>query len=153
MPEQNPFVRGMRAWSGFDQRPLPYARAARVAGETKYPFRRLIKLAVDGLFSSSVAPLRVATYTGFAVVAASFAGGMFVIAWRLIGFGFMGHTASSIPGWAGLMTASFFLGGVQLLVLGFIGEYVARIYDDVRGRPRWVVAWTAGVSADPDNRR
>jgi glycosyltransferase involved in cell wall biosynthesis len=153
MPEQNPFIRGMRAWSGFDQRPLVYERGSRAAGRTKYPSRRLVKLAVDGLISNSAAPLRAATYLGFSIVLASLLGLLFVLTWRLLGFTFMGHSAAAIPGWAGIMAASFLLGGVQLLVLGVMGEYVARIFDDVRGRPRWIIDWSEGVSLEESVRR
>lgn len=145
MPERNIFLRGMRAWTGFTQIGVEYERAARAAGETKYPLRKLLRLALDGLFAFSTVPLRLAAWLGLLVVLLCFAGGGFVLLWRVLGFEFMGHTARDIPGWAGGTVAMLFLGGVQLLILGVMGEYLARIYTEVKLRPRWVVRTTLGA--------
>jgi dolichol-phosphate mannosyltransferase len=144
MKERNTFVRGLRAWSGFSQKALTYERAARAAGETKYPFLKLCKLAADGIFSFSTIPLRVATWFGLVSAALCGAFGLFIIAWRIAGFRFMGRVASDLPGWAAGAVLTLFFGGVQLIFLGVIGEYVGRIYEETKARPRWVVRSTLG---------
>lgn len=146
MDERNVFVRGMRAWTGFRQVGIPYERAARAAGESKYPFSKLVNLALNGIFSFSTFPLRIATWMGLGSVTLSFAAILFVLAWRVIGFEFMGRVAASVPGWAGGVVAILFIGGVQLLILGIMGEYIARIYDEVKRRPRWVVGESLGLN-------
>jgi dolichol-phosphate mannosyltransferase len=150
MPERNIFVRGMRAWAGFRQIGIPYERPARSAGRTKYSFVRLLRLAFDGIFAFSAAPLRLATWLGLFVVGLCFLGAAFVVVWRIFGFTFMGSTYRDIPGWAAGVVSVLFLGGVQLLLLGVLGEYLARIYGEVKQRPRWVVSTTLGVSRRSD---
>ena len=152
MPERNVFVRGLRAWAGFRQIGLEYERAARAAGETKYPFAKLWRLATDGVFSLSTAPLRLAAYFGFFAVGCSVAAGMFILLWRTIGFRFMGHTATELPGWAAIIAAMLFLSGIQLLILGFVGEYIGRIYAEVKQRPRWVIRRSLGLAATTTGR-
>ncbi len=98
MPERNMFLRGLRAWTGFRQFGLEYERAARAAGKTKYPLRKLIRLGLDGILSFSTLPLRLATYLGFAAMGLSLFMGLFTLAWRMFGFRFMGHTSSDLPG-------------------------------------------------------
>lgn len=132
MPERDRFMRGMIAWVGFRQEAVPYDRAARVAGETKYPLRKMIRFALDGIFSFSATPLRLATYLGF------FASGLAVIG-VLYAFFLRLTTSAVVPGWATLLIAVLFLGGVQLVSLGIIGEYIARIYGEVKERPLYVV--------------
>jgi len=144
MPERNIFLRGMRAWTGFRHIGIPYERPARAAGETKYPFRKLVRLALDGVFSFSTFPLRLATWFGLSIVGLSALVVASVTVWRFSGTQFMGHVASDIPGWAAGIVSVFFLGGVQLLILGVIGEYLARIYEEVKLRPRWVVNRSLG---------
>ena len=138
MPETNVFLRGLRAWSGFRQIGLPYDRPERAAGVTKYPLRRLVKLALDGIFSFSTMPLRLTTWIGLAIVLLCFAGVVFVVVWRFIPFHIMGHSAGDVPGWTTGMIAMLFLSGIQFMMLGAIGEYIARIYDEVKKRPRWI---------------
>jgi dolichol-phosphate mannosyltransferase len=139
MPERNIFIRGMRAWVGFKQVAVEYERPPRAAGEPKYSLQRLIRLAADGLFSFSVAPLRLATYAGFITVALSLIYGVFTMVWRICGFRFMGHTAYELPGWTTLITGILFLHGIELLILGVIGEYIGRIYTEAKQRPRFIV--------------
>ena len=139
MQERHMFVRGMRAWCGFRQFGMEYERSARAAGVTKYPFRKLVQLAADGIFSFSTRPLRIATYLGLCTLAVTFVAGLFLFAWRLLGFRFMGHVARELPGWTAIICGVLFLNGVQLLILGVIGEYIGRIYGEVKQRPRWVV--------------
>lgn len=147
MRERNIFVRGLRAWTGFRQKAVTYERAARASGKTKYPFLRLCRLAADGLFSFSTIPLRIATW--FGVLSAACCGilGLFIVLWRLLGFSFMGHVATELPGWAGGVVLVIFFGGVQLIFLGILGEYIGRIYEEIKARPRWVLRSALGVTA------
>lgn len=132
MHERNRFVRGMVPWLGFKTAAVEYERSPRAAGETKYPIHKMVRFALDAIFSFSIAPLRLATVFGFAVSAAAFA----YAAWAI--YLKVGRNVS-LPGWASLMVAVVFLGGVQLISLGIIGEYVGRVYDEVKGRPLYVV--------------
>ena len=102
MPERNVFLRGLRAWAGFRQIGLEYERPARAAGETKYQFRKLLRLAADGVFAFSLLPLRLATYLGLCALGFSMSAGVFVLIWRLCGFRFMGHAARDLPGWTAI---------------------------------------------------
>ena len=152
MPERNVFLRGLRAWSGFRQIGVSYERDKRAAGEPKYSFRKLVYLGLDGIFSFSTLPLRLATWLGLAIVIPSFLGAVFVLFWRLSGLSFMGNTFESIPGWASSTFILLFLGGVQLFVLGIIGEYLARIYKEVKARPRWIAQTTLGIGREAEDR-
>jgi dolichol-phosphate mannosyltransferase len=132
LPERNRYIRGLRAWLGFRQTAVRFERAARFAGEPKYTFRKSLSLAVNGIVSFSKQPLRIATWFGLLVSLASFLLGIWFIILRLTG-GF------EIRGWASTVVIILFLGGVQLLTIGIIGEYLARIYDEVKQRPLFVV--------------
>jgi dolichol-phosphate mannosyltransferase len=149
MRERHVFVRGLRAWAGFRQRALPYDRPARAAGETKYRFRKLFALAFDGLFSFTLIPLRLATWLGLLLTVLSCAWGVFVLLWRLVGFRVMGNSAHDLPGWTGFVLLLILFGSVQLLLLGVLGEYVGRIYEETKDRPRWIVESTHGFSGRP----
>ena len=139
LPERNRFVRGMRAWVGFRQVALPYQRQARLAGRSKYSLARLIRLAFDGIFDFSTKPLTVIFWMGLLASFLSLAGFMFVLIHRLLGFKIFGHSPAEVPGYTTVMLALFFLGGVQLLAIGVLGEYVGRIYKEVKQRPGSVV--------------
>lgn len=145
LPERNVFLRGLRAWSGFRQTGIEYARDARQAGETKYSFKKLLKLAGDGVFSFSTFPLRLSLYFGLVALFVSMVLGSFIFAWRIANFEFMGHKASELPGWAAIAIGLLFLSGMQFLLLGCLGEYVGRIYTEVKQRPRWIVRETFGL--------
>lgn len=146
MPEHNRFVRGLRGWVGFKQVGLPYERAARNAGCTKYSVRRLIKLALDGFVSFSTVPLRLASWIG-----ALTSGLGFILALWAMGSALFLQKVP--PGWASLAVMLLFFGGIQLLVLGIIGEYVGRIFEEVKNRPQFLVAASAGwVSGETKNR-
>jgi dolichol-phosphate mannosyltransferase len=132
LPERDRFVRGLVSWVGFRQEGIPYERHARAGGETKYPFRRMLRFALDGIFSFSAMPLRLATYLGLFVSFASVVGIGYALWVRFF-------VSSVVPGWAGQWIGTMFLGGVQLLSLGIIGEYVGRIYGEVKSRPLYVV--------------
>ncbi|HYO53240.1 glycosyltransferase family 2 protein [Archangium sp.] len=130
--ERNRFVRGLVAWVGFRQVGLPYERAHRAAGETKYPFSKMLRFAVDAIISFSILPLRLATGFGFLVSFFSFAYAAHAVYLKVV-------TGESLPGWASLMVGIAFLGGVQLLCLGIVGEYLGRIYDEVKARPLYLL--------------
>ena len=137
MPERNRFVRGIRSWVGLDQVGLAYERQARYAGETKYPFSRLLYLALDGLISFSYVPLRMITILGFGVSLLSIVLAMFYAVKKLI-------VGLSPPGFATLVVAVFFLAGIQLVTIGVIGEYVGRIFEEVKRRPLYVLRRVSG---------
>ena len=135
--ERNRFVRGLVSWIGFRQTGVHFVRAERYAGETKYPLKKMLRFAVDGIVSFSFIPLQLATIFGFIASAMSFAGILWVIYLRLF-------TEATITGWASLMVIMLFLGGVQLLTLGIVGEYIGRIYDEVKRRPLYLVQEALG---------
>lgn len=139
MPEQVRFVRGLRAYAGFKQIGVTYERAERAAGEAKYTFKKLVELALDGLFGFSNFPLRMATYLGFGIAIPSFLVGIFFILHRLVGFKVFGHSPEETPGTATLAVGMYFLGGVILIILGILGEYIGRIYIEVKRRPFFVI--------------
>ena len=138
--ERNRYVRGMFAWVGFNQVGVPYERDARYAGERKYSYRKSLKLAIDGIVSFSTVPLRVVLAWGLVIALASFLLGLFAIGARLAGW-------YETPGWASLLIAVSFLGGVQLALLGVVGLYVGRIADEVKARPLYVVREAYGLEA------
>jgi dolichol-phosphate mannosyltransferase len=140
MPERHRFVRGMVSWVGFKQCPIYYERHVRFAGETKYPLSKMIRFALDGVTSFSTVPLRWATWAGLVASAISVLGIVYAIVTRLM-------TNSWVPGWAAMFVAVLFVGGVQLLSLGAIGEYVGRIYSEIKGRPLYVVAERLGFAS------
>ena len=140
MPERDRFVRGMVAWLGFRQEPVPYRRAARVAGETGWPLRNMLRLATDGLVSFSLLPLRLATWLGLLAAGLALSGIVYALVLRLC-------TAVWVSGWTSLLIAVLFLGGVQLLMLGLLGEYVGRIYGEVKHRPLYLVEERLGFPA------
>jgi dolichol-phosphate mannosyltransferase len=147
--EQAPFVRGLRAWVGFNQTSLQYDRDRRAAGEVKYTFRKLMQLGLNGILGFSTRPLRLATYFGLIVSATAFFGVLFTMFQQLFPrwFDAMGMTPG--PEYPTAVIAVLFLGGVQLLCLGILGEYVGRIYENVKGRPLTVIQDQVGLS-NPD---
>jgi len=145
MPERNRFVRGLRAWSGFRQTGVVYERAARFAGTTKYSFSQLLKLATDGLFSFSTVPLRVATYLGLSVSAFAFFGAIITLIQKLFAAQLKRVGLEPVAGFPTIVISVLFLGGVQLICLGILGEYIGRIYEEVKGRPLWILRDSAGL--------
>ena len=131
LEERNRFVRGLVAWIGWRQTAVEYERAVRLAGETKYPLRKMVRFAADAIVSFSIAPLRVATALGLVVSTLSFGYAVYAVLARIFDW-------DVVQGWASLMVAVLFLGGVQLISLGVIGEYVGRVYDEVKRRPLYV---------------
>jgi glycosyltransferase involved in cell wall biosynthesis len=132
MRERHRFPRGMSAWVGFKQIGVKYKRAARHAGVTKYPFRKMLRLALNAITSFSYLPLQIATFFGFISAGIAIIGIPIVIALRISG-------APQLTGQATTLIAVLFLGGVQLISLGILGEYVGRIYDEAKGRPLYIV--------------
>jgi dolichol-phosphate mannosyltransferase len=145
MPERNRFVRGLRAWSGFRQTGMCYERQARQAGEPKYDLKKLFKLASDGLFSFSAVPLRLATHLGLWVSAFAFLGAAFTLAQKIFAEQFSKIGLAPGAGFPTIVISVLFLGGVQLICLGILGEYIGRIYEEVKGRPLWVIRDSAGI--------
>jgi dolichol-phosphate mannosyltransferase len=133
MRERHRFLRGMSAWVGFRQIGVGYRRAARFAGETKYPFRKMFRLALNAITSFSYFPLQLATYIGFISAGISILAIPIVFIMRLTG-------AAAFLGQASTLIAVLFLGGVQLISLGILGEYIGRIYDEAKGRPLYIVS-------------
>jgi dolichol-phosphate mannosyltransferase len=133
MREKHRFLRGMSAWVGFRQIGVPYKRAARYAGETKYPFRKMFRLAINAITGFSYFPLQLATYIGFVSAGIAILSIPLVIALRLWG------SQAPLVGQATTLIAVLFLGGVQLISLGILGEYIGRLYDEAKGRPLYIV--------------
>ena len=129
--EQDRFVRGLVSWIGFRQTGVLYDRDSRHAGETKYPYRKMMKFAIDGITSFSTMPLKLASWLGYLASLLAFIYLVSVFVQRL-----MGHT---VEGWATIMVAMLFLGGVQLISIGIIGEYIGRIFNEIKSRPMYII--------------
>jgi dolichol-phosphate mannosyltransferase len=135
MRERHRFLRGMASWVGFKQVGVPYKRAARFSGQTKYPFKKMLKLALNAITSFSYFPLQLATYIGFIAAGISIIAIPIAAILRIVeGVRFLGGQATTF-------IAVLFFGGVQLISLGILGEYIGRIYDEVKGRPLYVVSF------------
>lgn len=145
MPERDRFVRGMVSWVGFRQLPLPYRRAARFAGSTKYPLRKMLKFASNGIISFSMRPLKLAIHAGMLCALLACAGIVWAFVERLL-------THNWVPGWTAIIIAVLFLGGVQLISTGILGEYVGRTYMQTKGRPLYVVGERVEASHVPTGR-
>ncbi len=148
MPERHRFIRGMVSWIGFRQAPIMYDRDPRFAGDTKYPLRKMIRFAVDAVTSFSTRPLALATWAGLITACLSALLLIYVMgSWVFL---------DTQPGWTSVLTTVSLLGGVQLLVLGIIGEYLGRMYEQIKGRPLFVIEQivcsgkAAGSSVPPD---
>jgi polyisoprenyl-phosphate glycosyltransferase len=152
MPEQHRFIRGMVGWIGLNQEALPYDRAPRFAGETKYPFRKMLRFAIDAITGFSIKPLRLASWLGFATGCTGL-----LLTFYVLGAWVSGRT---IEGWTSVMIVVLMLGSSQLVVLGLIGEYIGRLYLEAKNRPLFIIENTLGgmhappaaiatVSADP----
>jgi len=138
MRERHRFLRGMSAWVGFRQTGVPYRRAARFVGETKYPFRKMFRLAINAITGFSYFPLQLATYIGF------FAAGISILSIPVVvGLRLWGGSHAPLVGQATTLIAVLFLGGVQLISLGILGEYIGRLYDEAKGRPLYIVRETS----------
>lgn len=141
MPERDRFVRGMVSWVGFRQVALPYKRSPRFAGESKYPLRKMLRFATDGILSFSTKPLQIAVTFGMASAMLASFGIAYALYMRL-------WTSIWIEGWTALMIAVLFLGGVQLVCVGILGEYIGRIYNEIKRRPLYIVQEYLGYEDD-----
>ncbi|MHC1681729.1 MAG: glycosyltransferase family 2 protein [Clostridiaceae bacterium] len=139
MPEKNRYVRGLVSWVGFKQIAVEYERDERFAGETKYPLKKMIKLSADGITSFSHKPLKLSIYFGASMALLSFIS-IFIVIFEKI------FINRSVSGWASIITISLFFNGITLMMLGIIGEYIGRIYDEVKGRPQYVIANKIGFN-------
>ena len=148
LPERSRYLRGLRTWCGFRQTSVEFDRAERAAGEPQYTFKKSLKLAMDGLFSFSAMPLRLATYLGLWVSGFAFLGAVFTFAQKVFSAQFAKIGLAPDPGFPTIVISILFLGGVQLICLGILGEYVGRIYEEVKGRPLWILRDSAGISPD-----
>jgi len=146
MRERHRFMRGMSVWVGFRQVGVPYRRAARFSGETKYPFRKMFRLALNAITGFSYFPLQMATYIGFISAGVSILAIPIVIAMRLAG-------SQAFIGQATTLIAVLFLGGVQLISLGILGEYLGRLYDEAKGRPLYIVREEPGENNENQEER
>jgi len=139
LPEKNRYLRGLRVWCGFDHKSVEFDRRSRAAGEPQYTFKKSLKLALDGIFSFSAVPLSVASHVGLWVSLLSFLGGVFTLVQRVFPEFFARFGMEPAPGFATIVISILFLGGIQLICLGILGEYIGRIYEEVKGRPNWVI--------------
>lgn len=144
MPEHHRYVRGMVAWLGFTTASVGFVRDARVAGETKYPLHKMIKFALDGILAFSTRPLRLATWLGLITSTVAFVSAIMLVVMRLTGM------IPVVQGWTSLMVLVLLLAGVQLMTIGALGEYVGRIYTEVRSRPLYLVRESLGFQASRD---
>lgn len=138
MPERSRYIRGLRAWVGFPQTAITYKRDPRFAGEVKYTFGKSLGLAISSLVSFSKVPLRLSTYLGLATAAIALFMAVLVIYWRFFA------TNSPLTGYASITVVIFFLGAVQLISIGILGEYIGRIYEEIKGRPLYTLSEVAG---------
>ncbi|HEY8185486.1 MAG TPA: glycosyltransferase family 2 protein [Pyrinomonadaceae bacterium] len=143
MPERDRFLRGMVSWIGFRQVAVMYNRAERRAGQSKYPLWKMLRFAADGVMSFSLTPLRVALWVGFLSIGLAFAGILYALIIRL-------YTNDWVRGWTSIFTAVLFIGGAQLVTLGIIGEYIGRIYAEVKRRPLYVIEERLGFGDRTD---
>ncbi|MGG1638194.1 glycosyltransferase family 2 protein [Paenibacillus sp. MCAF9] len=144
LKEKNRFVRGLVSWIGFRQTMVEYEREERFAGETKYPLKKMISFAIDGITSFSYKPLKIATYVGFTLSITSFLYLLVVIFQKLF-------TGTTIAGWASIVAVNLLFNGIILMLLGIIGEYIGRIYEESKNRPLYIVREAQGFPAKEDN--
>lgn len=145
-PERARFVRGLRTWAGFTQVGVPVERKERAAGAPKYTLSKLFKLAFDGLVAFSSAPLRFAAFMGFLLCGLSVVSVALLLAWRAADITILEQRPAAALGWTSIVAVVLFVSGIQTLVLGIIGEYLGRMFDEAKGRSPWIVAEAHGVS-------
>jgi polyisoprenyl-phosphate glycosyltransferase len=144
LKEKNRFVRGLVSWVGFRQTSVEYVREERWAGETKYPLKKMLRFAMDGITSFSHKPLRLATYLGFGISGLSFIYLLIVLYQALF-------TDTTQTGWASTVAINLFFNGIMLILLGIIGEYIGRIYDESKDRPLYIVQEVKGKAAEHED--
>jgi dolichol-phosphate mannosyltransferase len=146
MPERTRFVRGLRSWSGFRQTGLAYERSARYAGAPKYTLSQLVRLAVTGILLFSSVPLKLAAWTGLCLCAVAMLSVPVLVGWALTDFPIFGMRPRDTAGWTSLVSLILLMSGLQLLAMGVIGQYLARIFDEVQGRPPWIIVSALGFA-------
>ena len=142
--ERHRFIRGLVSWVGFKQIGVEYDRAERFSGSSKYPVSKMFRFAIDGITAFSEIPLRLATWFGFLVSVACFLVALYEVGLHIF-------TGYNLPGYTSTIFAVLFLGGVQLITIGILGEYVGRIYDEIKGRPLYLVAENVGTGLDAES--
>jgi len=145
LPERNRFVRGLRTWVGFRQEGMAYERSARFAGEPKYTFFRLLRLAMDGIVNFSYRPLQLIMLLGMTVGALAFALGVVVLVQYLGDYTIAGYNPRQARGWTSLVLTLLFSSAVQLFCLGILGEYLGRLFEEAKRRPVYLVRRRIGV--------
>jgi len=140
--ERSRFMRGLVSWIGYPQAPVHYHRAARFTGETRYPVRKMVKLALDAILAFSDLPLRIATWVGFTGIVVCLAYLSYILAVKIM-------LGTPVKGWTSLVAITVFIGSVQLTVLGVMGQYVERIYEEIKGRPLYIVMEREGFGDGP----
>lgn len=146
LTEKNRYVRGLVSWVGFKQTAVEYVRDERFAGETKYPLKKMLKFAMDGITSFSYKPLKLSTYLGFLTAALSFIYLIVVLILKLC-------TSLTVPGWTSILCVSLIFNGITLMMLGIIGEYIGRIYDESKNRPLYVIREKIGFGDEENQQR
>jgi dolichol-phosphate mannosyltransferase len=141
MPESNRYIRGLRAWIGFKQTAIKFERDPRFAGEVKYTFRKSLSLAINSLISFSRVPLRLSIYLGLFSAGLALLMALIVLYWRVF------YPDSPVTGLATIVIAIFFLGSVQLICMGILGEYIGQMYEEVKGRPLYTLAEIDGFNS------
>ncbi len=144
LTEKNRYVRGLVSWVGFKQTAVTYVRDERFAGETKYPLKKMLKFAMDGITTFSYKPLKISTYVGFLVSILSFIYLIVVLCLKLF-------TDTTVSGWASTLAVSLIFNGVILMMLGIIGEYIGRIYDETKNRPLYIIREKKGFEHGDEN--
>ncbi len=137
LKERTRFLRGLVGWVGFEEISIPYEEDRRHAGSSKYTVTKMLQLAVDGITAFSSFPLRLSFYFGLLVSLLSFVYALYAVYVHLF-------TSASVPGWTSVLVSVLFLGGVQLVTLGIVGEYLSRVYEEVKERPLYIVRETLG---------
>ncbi len=143
LPERGRFVRGLRSWVGFKQVGLEFDRDQRFVGKSKYSFWKLLKLAFDGIFSFSEIPLKMVMLAGFIISGMSFVFVLYVVFNFFLGIQM--YLINKNPGWASLIVSITFLGGIQLIAIGILGEYLARVFEEVKRRPHFIIDGLIGI--------
>jgi dolichol-phosphate mannosyltransferase len=152
LPERNRFLRGLRSWVGYRQTGLSYERGARAAGETKYTLRKLVNLGLDGIINFSSRPLRRIMYLGVLLGILSLCAAVVVLIQYISDWTILGYNPRQQKGWTSLMLAVLFLSSIQLFCLGIIGEYIGRLFEEIKRRPVYLIKRTINVQARPVER-
>jgi dolichol-phosphate mannosyltransferase len=149
LPERARFTRGLRSWTGFRQVGIPYERASRKAGTSKYNWRKLVRLGLSGILSFSKIPLRIASMLGLVISGFSLTGSLIFLFMRISGWQPFGYSVAQAQGLTTVIISLFFLSGIQLICIGIMGEYLAQVVEEVKGRPVAIIRETYGLQIEP----